>query len=229
MRRVIEVFEVLALKCSHLLSQQILTAEVVDNGNGTLTATYEALFPGDYLVYVDEVTPPNRDEGKPIVNSPFSVTVTGTPKLQVDDLPVCGSTEEDLYDRFWRPGTWVSSNVASQFHGVTRHGWMFQPRTCALDAFSYDDLMHLASSEEPSWLLVLGGSVQRGVFLTLVDMVLAEGQKDDLIRSAIGKCWGYGEVRVGNLRVTYQVREALFDGSLSCKRMKHNSVPRSRI
>jgi len=33
---------------------QILIAEVVDDGGGTLTATYETAFPGDYLVYVEE-------------------------------------------------------------------------------------------------------------------------------------------------------------------------------
>lgn len=186
--------------------QQILTAEVADNGNGTLTATYEILFPGDYLIYVDVVQLSNRDEGTPILHSPFPLTVTGEPKLDVNALPVCGSTEEDISDSFWRPGTWVSSNVASSVHGVTRYGWVFQPRTCVMDTFSYDDLMYLASSEQPTWLLVLGSSIHRGVFLTLVDMILAEGQKDKLGQSVIQKCWGYAEVRVGNLRVTYQVR-----------------------
>ncbi|CAM9778424.1 unnamed protein product [Scytosiphon promiscuus] len=130
-----------------------------------------------------------------------------TPTLDVDSLPVCGSEEDtcdDIADTFWRPGTWLSANVASPRHGVTRNGWVFQPKNCVFDAFSYEDLMLLAGLEEPTWLLVLGGSVQRGLFLTLVDMVLAQGQKDNLISSTVQKCWGYADIRVGNLRVTYQ-------------------------
>ncbi|CAN0440332.1 unnamed protein product [Ectocarpus sp. 12 AP-2014] len=59
---------------------------------------------------------------------------------------------------------------------------------------------------ESTWLLVLGGSVQRGVFLTLIDMVLAAGQKNDISLSVLQKCWGYADVRVGTLRLTYQER-----------------------
>ena len=63
----------------------------------------------------------------------------------------------------------------------------------------------LASLEKETWLLVVGGSVQRGVFLALVDMILEHDQKTNLKESIIQKCWGYADVQVGNLRVTYQV------------------------
>ena len=86
-----------------------------------------------------------------------------------------------------------------------RNGWVFQPKTCVTDTFSNDDLMLLAELEESTWLLVLGGSVQRGVFLNLVDMVLARGQKDYFDSSALAKCWGYADIQIGNLRITYQV------------------------
>ncbi|CAB1109494.1 unnamed protein product [Ectocarpus sp. CCAP 1310/34] len=190
---------------------QILIAEVVGDGsnNGTLTATYQSDFPGDYLVHVEEVQPSKRGEGLPIVGSPFSLTITGDgPTLDVDSLPVCGSQDDgsnDIADTFWRPGTWLSSNVASAAHGVMRNGWVFQPKSCVFDTFSYQDLMLLASLDgEPTWLVVVGGSVQRGVFLTLVDMALAAGQKDDMATSVLQKCWGYADLRVGNLRLTYQ-------------------------
>ncbi|CAN0367600.1 unnamed protein product, partial [Ectocarpus sp. 12 AP-2014] len=191
---------------------QILIAEVVDGGskNGTLTATYKSDFPGDYLVYIDEVESSKKDEGVPILGSPFSLTIAGeAPTLDVNSLPVCSTHEDankDIADTFWRSGTWLSSNVASAAHGVMRNGWVFQPKSCVFDTFSYEDLMLLASLDgEPTWLLVLGGSVQRGVFLTLVDMVLAAGQKHDIQSSVIQKCWGYADVQVGNLRLTYQV------------------------
>ncbi|CAM9152539.1 unnamed protein product [Ectocarpus fasciculatus] len=190
---------------------QILIAEVVGDGsnNGTLTATYKSDFPGDYLVYVEEVQPSEQGEGLPIIGSPFSLTINGDfPTLDVNSLPVCDSQDhgsKDIADAFWRPGTWLSSNVASAAHGVMRNGWVFQPKSCVIDTFSYEDLMLLASLDgQGTWLLVLGGSVQRGVFLTLVDMVLGAGQKDDFKTSTIEKCWGYADIRLGNLRLTYQ-------------------------
>ncbi|CAM9719661.1 unnamed protein product, partial [Hapterophycus canaliculatus] len=194
---------------------QIFIAEVTPNkddgssGGASLTATYTSDFPGDYMVHVEEVLVSEHGEGRPIVGSPFSLTITtddadgSAPTLDVESLPVCDSeqdTKDDIADTFWRPGTWLSANVASPTHGVTRNGWVFQPKTCVFDAFSYDDLMLLANLEEPTWLLVLGGSVQRGLFLTLVDMVLAQGQKDDLMSSTVQKCWGYADIRLGNLR-----------------------------
>lgn len=156
-------------------------------------------------MYIEEVHL-FEEEGRPFVDGPFPLTITGSsPTLDVDSLPVCSSFE-DVRDTFWRPGTWLSSRVASAAHGVARDGWVFQPKSCVHDTFSYDDLMLLASLEEPTWILVMGTSVQRGVFLSLVDMVLAQGQKDHFGYSTLSKCWGYAEVRIGNLRLTYQVR-----------------------
>lgn len=187
---------------------QILVAEVANSGDGkeTLTATYKSDFPGTYLIHVEEVVLQHGDEGRPIQNSPFTLTIVGEPTINVDTLPVCGTEDQDVEDSFWRPGTWVSSNIASEAHGVTRDGWVFQPKSCVHDTFSRDDLLKLADLEEETWLLILGNSVFRGLYLTLVDMALAQGQKDDLATSALQKCWGYADVRIGNLRVTYQVR-----------------------
>ncbi|CBJ25848.1 expressed unknown protein [Ectocarpus siliculosus] len=198
-------------------TDHVLHAAVVDNGDGTLTATYESPYPGDYLVHVQDVCTDMSvvgrgkkrpgERAKAIVDSPFRLTISGEIAVDVDDLPLCDAEhpQEDEEDTFWRTGSWISSKFASAKHGVLRDGWVFQPKTCVHDTFSYDDLMLLATgSKEPTWLLILGTSVQRGVFLTLVDMVLAQGQKSDFATSAIQKCWGFAEVRVGNLRLTYQ-------------------------
>jgi len=192
-------------------TRQILIAEVEDSGNndGILTATFTCDFPGEYLVHVEQVT--RHTEGQRIAGSPFSLTVKGSaPTLDVNSLPVCDSsqdTRDGIEDTFWRTGTWISSNIASPAHGVARDGWVFQPKHCVFDTFSYDDIMLLASlKEEPTWLLVLGDSVHRGLFLSLVDMVLVKGQKRKIYSSAVQKCWGYADLRIGNLRLTYQVR-----------------------
>ncbi|CAN0269222.1 unnamed protein product, partial [Scytosiphon promiscuus] len=147
-----------------------------DEGGPTiLTATYKSDFPGDYLVHVEEVLVSEHED-----------------------------VAKDIEDTFWRPGTWLSSNVASPAHGVLRNGWVFQPKTCVYDTFSYEDLMRLSALKEPTWLLILGGSVQRGVFLSLVDMVMAQGQKDNFRKNVVAKCWGYADLQIGNLRLTYQ-------------------------
>eukprot|EP00904_Undaria_pinnatifida_P003348 jgi/Undpi1/13013/HiC_scaffold_7.g02677.m1 len=184
---------------------QIFIAEVVNNFDGTLTATYESSFPGTYSVHIEVVMFKRRDEGVPITGSPFELTIRGKPSINLETLAVCGTDdEEDISSTFWRTGTWISSNIASKTHGVLRDGWVFQPRTCVHDTFSYEDIVLLANMEQPTWILILGGSVQRGVFLTLVDMALAQGQKDDFDSSALAKCWGYADIKMGNLRLTYQ-------------------------
>ncbi|CAM9817705.1 unnamed protein product [Ectocarpus fasciculatus] len=196
-------------------ADHVFHAAVVNNGDGTLTVTYESPYPGDYLVHIEDVcTDMNvvgrgnkhpRERAKAIKNSPFKLTISGEVAVDVDGLPLCDAEEEDEEDTFWRMGSWISSNLASAQHGVLRDGWVFQPKNCVHDTFSYDDLMLLAKDvKEPTWLLILGTSVQRGVFLTLVDMVLAQGQKSDFATSSIQKCWGFAEIRVGNLRLTYQ-------------------------
>ena len=184
---------------------QIFIAEVVNNFDGTLTATYESSFPGTYSVHIEVVMFKRRDEGVPITGSPFELTIRGKPNINLETLPVCGiDDDEDISSTFWRTGTWISSNIASKTHGVLRDGWVFQPKTCVHDTFSYEDIVLLANMEQPTWILILGGSVQRGVFLTLVDMALAQGQKDDFDSSALAKCWGYADIKMGNLRLTYQ-------------------------
>ncbi|CAM9893261.1 unnamed protein product, partial [Laminaria digitata] len=97
-------------------ADQIFIAEVVNNGDGTLTATYESSFPGHYSVHIEVVTRVNHDEGVPIVGSPFPLTIKGDPILNIDDLSLCGTEEEDIGSSFWRPGTWLSSNLASASH-----------------------------------------------------------------------------------------------------------------
>ena len=191
-------------------ADQILTAGVKNNGDGTLTATYESCFPGDYLVFIEDVdlrASDESDKGRPIKGSPFPLTIVGEAALDVEGLSVCGVEGEDVASTYWRTGSWISSNIASAKHGVLRDGWVFQPQSCVLETFSYEDLILLATLEEPTWLLAVGNSVLRGVYLTLVDLVLGRGQKDELGTSVIEKCWGFADIRIGNLRLTYQVKE----------------------
>lgn len=191
-------------------SDQMMAAEVVNNGDGTLTASYSSDIPGEYLVYVEDINTVSARDGvsnvSPVIGSPFKLTISGPSLLDIDSLPLCRTEhEEGTPETTWRTGTWVSSHIASARHGVMRDGWVFQPKDCVYDTFSYWDLMALAHAEKPTWLLVVGTSVQRGIFLTLVDMVLARDQKGEFSHSAYAKCWGWADLRIGNLRISYQV------------------------
>lgn len=227
----------------------VFIAEVENNGDGTLTASYESSFPGNYLVHIEDVDLRIKGDdfgrGRPITGSPFSLIVEGEPTIDVSALPVCGSVRtgdndeaingngldsqkreglEDMESAFWRTGSWVSSNIAAHSHGVQRDGWVFQPKTCAYEAFSREDILLLAGLEEHTWLLAMGNSILRGVFLTLVDMVLAEGQKDEFSTSVVKKCWGFIDIRIGNLRLTYQVRVFLSQAKGSCRYCRCYSI-----
>lgn len=192
-------------------SDQMMAAEVSNNGDGTLTASYSSDIPGEYLVYVEDVRTTRTQYGiqpvSPVVGSPFKLTISGPSLLDMDALPVCGTDLQDgTPEETWRIGTWMSSKVASARHGVMRDGWVFQPKNCVYDTFSYTDLMMLANAEKPVWLLVTGTSVQRGIFLSLLDMVLTKDKKADMKKSAHQKCWGWTDFRLGNLRISYQVQ-----------------------
>lgn len=189
---------------------QLVNAQVTNNKNGTLTARYTVDFPGDYLISVEDVdfseSSPPGTSFRPIAGSPFALVVEGEPTLDPNSLPLCeGEDGEDRLSELWMPGSWVSAHVAGRDHGVLREGWVFQPQNCVYDTFSADDFMLLAAGDELTWVVVLGGSVQRGVFLALVDMILEKKQKTYMSGSAIQKCWGWSDFRIGNLRITYQV------------------------
>lgn len=189
---------------------QMLAAEVENNRDGTLTATYASDFPGTYNMYIEDVRfvkgGSQFSKVQPIRGSPFTLTISGNRTIDINALPICDSEQDappSSFSSFWRTGTWISSTLAK--HGVGRTGWVFQPKHCSYNTFSFEDLMMLAALEEPTWLLFVGTSVQRGVFLAIVDMLLSKGQKDNFPSSALQKCWGWSDFRIGSLRVSYQV------------------------
>ena len=86
--------------------------------------------------------------------------------------------------------------------GKMRNGWTFEPDRCSLETFSYDDIQ--TASKEPLSIVVIGTSQDRGVFLSMVDMVLKGEEKRDIAASEIAKCWGRINVRLNNLELTFQ-------------------------
>lgn len=137
---------------------QMFAAEVVNNMDGTLTATYTSDFPGQYFVYIEEIdmSRSRLQRARYFKGSPYNLTISGDVTLDVDNLPSCNEVDASGYDDFWRLGTWLSSREASAEHGTLRNGWVFQPKQCVHETYSYDDLMVLAALEEPTWIVILG-------------------------------------------------------------------------
>ena len=80
---------------------------------------------------------------------------------------------------------------------------------CKLETF---DTQSLRSLPEKKSIYILGRSVERGIFLSLVDIMLEEHEKRFLPRSILGKCWGRASITKGNMRVVYQdFRSSMFE------------------
>jgi hypothetical protein len=80
---------------------------------------------------------------------------------------------------------------------------------CKLETF---DTQSLRSLPEKKSIYILGRSVERGIFLSLVDIMLKEHEKRFLKRSIIDKCWGRASITKGNMRVVYQdFRSSMFE------------------
>jgi hypothetical protein len=80
---------------------------------------------------------------------------------------------------------------------------------CKLETF---DAQSLRSLPEKKSIYILGRSVERGIFLSLVDIMLKEHEKRFLKRSIIDKCWGRASITKGNMRVVYQdFRSSMFE------------------
>ena len=64
--------------------------------------------------------------------------------------------------------------------------------------------LEAATLKENTTIAVLGTSVDRGVFLTMLDMLTDARETQHLKESIVGKCWGRATVQVGGLKVLYQ-------------------------
>jgi hypothetical protein len=92
-------------------------------------------------------------------------------------------------------------------------------RQCYLETFTTQELWAISKQqqqERKTVIAVWGTSRERGVFLSMVDMMLlpgANGEKSNLEKSVVGKCWGRASVQLNHrLELVYQdVRTQLCD------------------
>ncbi|XP_071849256.1 uncharacterized protein [Apostichopus japonicus] len=171
----------------------------------TLDFTYVPTIPGNYSLYVEEIS---KGYQKQLSGSPFHLIVEGPPinqterQQKADQLPSCQTLPQT--DLSWLEGEWVTRDIAGENRGTLRSGWVLQPYRCSIDIFTKGDLALAAASPSLKTIVVLGRSTERGVFLSLVDLLLKSDEKASIYTSVLWKCWGIVEVRLGNLRFIYQ-------------------------
>lgn len=96
----------------------------------------------------------------------------------------------------WLTPKGVSTGLVDRSSTVLRSGWTYDMENCQVPQ------VELSTSQR--WILILGSSTDRGIFLSLVDQMLAADQKEDFHLAEVQKCWGHYDVTINNVRFTYQ-------------------------
>jgi hypothetical protein len=193
-----------------LLAEGQFTTDVCQLGLRKCHMVYRwtPTLPGRYDVLVHEIDRSYRQT--PLIQPPHTIvisegTAAGAGLSAIEDrilnMPPCQSERRnDIYSH-WE-GDWLGPDIQSENH--IRTGWSFLPSrsmACKLETF---DAQALRSLPEKKSIYILGRSIERGIFLSLVDIMLDAHEKVFLKESIIGKCWGRAKITKGNLEVVYQ-------------------------
>ena len=196
------IFSVLAVGEDHIFAAN---QSKFPPGSSLMTFTFTPRYPGVYNLYVEEV---NMTGQLQLPGSPFRLDVCGESvdsiqlSRRADSLPSCQTLP--LKQLSWLDGEWITRNRAGTNRGVLRSGWVFQPSWCSFDTFTTEDIAVAVNSFSPKKIAILGSSIDRGIFLSLVDLILAKEEKYHLSDSGIAECWGFAQIQVENLTVLYQ-------------------------
>jgi len=128
-------------------------------------------------------------------------------------------------------GRWVECDAAGIApEQCLFDGWVYLPYNCQWDLVNTIDALEIskeiadARSGQPVWIVVTGSSIERGTLHALVDMLgsignydpatgdidgsvadaLFKGINDVRGQGSTTKCWGWYDVQIGNIRLSYQ-------------------------
>ena len=88
-------------------------------------------------------------------------------------------------------------------YACLRWGWTFRPDSgCYYDNWSQQELSAYATAKATpwQWIVFVGSSKLRGVFLSAADYLVKSNPGEFL---AISKCWGRMDVQLGHFKLTY--------------------------
>lgn len=177
-----------------------------------LQYSWKPVFPGEYQVLVHEVhaldgperhrTPLIEPGRYPIFIKEGLATGAGLAQLEerIQDMPPCQTMRNKHVYSHW-DGDWLGPDF--RLDNSLRTGWSFLPSrdamNCKIETFTPEMIQSIPTKKK---IYILGRSVERGVFFSLVDLMLNTKEKEYLSRSTIGTCWGRALVSKGNLEVS---------------------------
>ncbi|KAJ8051103.1 hypothetical protein HOLleu_04550 [Holothuria leucospilota] len=198
------VYSALAVGENHMFVAKPLP---YSRGSDEIPFSYTPTMEGEYDFYIEQLNQRATDQLQ-IPGSPFRLVVLGkevneeAQRTFTDSLPSCQTISQN--NLTWVEGSWVTRKLAGSKHGVLRSGWVFQPKICSFDVFTEEELAVAVTSSEPTSIVILGSSIERGIFLSLVDLILNHKEKVHFNESHFDKCWGYAQLQVGNVQIVYQ-------------------------
>lgn len=165
---------------------------------------------GQYEILVHEV--PTQMEGNSVEILPIDRITLGIERQSDDDKPSiqdrldsppCYSLDRvDVYSSW--DGDWVGPGLGMARDAALRNGWKFLPNksmNCTIPTYTQQQLL---SVQQEKSIFVFGTSRERGVFLSLLDLLVPPEEKEMLDVSVVGKCWGRATVQKGNIKLLYQ-------------------------
>eukprot|EP00956_Cyclotella_meneghiniana_P000014 scaffold40_cov68-Cyclotella_meneghiniana.AAC.1 len=172
-------------------------------------------------------------EWRPIIEGEYEIVVHEVPIITAEDRPVNVAIDRinlrverqnnddivSIQERIHHPpcslldtsdaysawsGDWIGPGLGLELNDTLRSGWTFLPghtMNCTIPTFSQTELLQVP---EQTSIYILGTSRERGVFLSLVDLLLSPDEKEHIDISVVGKCWGRVIVQKGNIKLLYQ-------------------------
>ena len=179
--------------------------------NKSLLYYWKPIIDGEYQVIVHELqTFISGNEATVPLMEPPSIVITNKPGVdswelvqrRMETLPPCQHVRKPGLYTQW-DGDWFGPDLPTS-EGSLRTGWFFLPgatMNCKIEMYNDEDLSVIPEMKS---IYVIGSSKERGVFLSLVDMILHDSEKEALEQSVISKCWGRAYVTKSNMKVLYQ-------------------------
>ena len=204
-----------------------------ETGHDAASTTYQALLdtPGRYSLTVTELFL-RRAQGDPLdhrVVKEQAVSVGGS----AAEAARAEAAHRATLPHCLQPGTSLEQDWFAGHWDTRGADYAFVPDQCAFDQWSPADLrlVSAAAAGPRRWVLVLGSSKDRGVYSRLIDLVLRHEEKDKFHHSVVQKCWGWLDVRVGRLRLTFADFRAqfYFSAGVTCHNEKVASSPQLHL
>lgn len=194
----------------------VAAREDTDTGGGAFSYEWRPVFPGRYDVHVHEI---RTDGSSPSVQPrsyPVFVDEGPNPDVGIAALemrlrsPPCADRPNGniYYDGLYSnwDGDWLGPDF--NLDEALRTGWTFLPKgnnmNCRIESYTRDDLKRIPGDKKLKRIHIYGNDVTRGVFLSLVDLMLEPNEKEEFERSIVGECAGRMTVSKGMLAVAYK-------------------------